>query len=154
MSAARGAAQASGPMMAGGSATRATSRASGGRVALSERDFQRQVTDLAEILGWQWAHFRPAQTSRGWRTPVSGPLGAGWPDLILVRARDRRLIFAELKRDGAKPSPAQVAVLAVLDELGHCMCGRPDCLKPKVGPQVEVHVWHPADFDVIAETLR
>src|SRR4051812_37499898 len=30
---------------------------------LSEKEFQRQVTDLAEIYGWSWAHFRPAQTS-------------------------------------------------------------------------------------------
>jgi hypothetical protein len=107
---------------------------------MTESDFQRQVTDLAELLGWSWAHFRPAQTARGWRTPVSGPLGKGWPDLTLVRIRDRRLIFAELKRDGGKPNADQAAVLAVLGELA--------------GSRVEVLVWRPADFEQIAEVLR
>ena len=44
---------------------------------MTEREFQQQVTDLAELYGWAWAHFRPAQPTKGWRTPVSGPLGKG-----------------------------------------------------------------------------
>ncbi len=45
---------------------------------VSERGWQRQVTDAAELFGWTWCHFRPAMTTKGWRTPVSGPLGAGF----------------------------------------------------------------------------
>ena len=110
---------------------------------MSERDFQQQITDLATVLGWLWCHFRPAQTSKGWRTPVSGPLGKGFPDLMMLRERDRRLIFAELKRDGAKTTPDQDFVLR---ELGWLASGD--------GRRVETYVWRPSDFDTIAEVLR
>jgi hypothetical protein len=53
---------------------------------------ERQVLELAKICGWRTAHFRPAKTSKGWRTPVSGD-GAGLPDLILVRPPE--IVFAE-----------------------------------------------------------
>jgi hypothetical protein len=53
----------------------------------TEREFQRQVIDLARLLGWRCAHFRPGRTARGWRTPVQAD-GAGFPDLQPVRARD------------------------------------------------------------------
>ena len=56
---------------------------------------------------------------------------------MLARPRDGRLLFAELKRDGARITPDQDAVLDVLRASG-----------------VEVHVWRPADFDRIAEVLR
>lgn len=111
----------------------------------SESDFQRQVTDLAEILGWTWVHFRPAQTSKGWRTPVSGPLGKGWPDLVLVREKDRRLMFVELKRNGAPLSPEQHKVWCQLTNIigGHA---------PE--PEVTVWVWRPEDFELIQRVLR
>jgi hypothetical protein len=102
---------------------------------VTETEFQKQVTDLAEILGWSWVHFRPAQTSKGWRTPVSGPLGKGWVDLVLVKGR--RLIFAELKADKGKLTPEQERVLNVLGGAGH-----------------ETHVWFPVDFDKIVRTLQ
>lgn len=113
-------------------ARRATSRASGTErwLVLSERDFQRLVTDAAAVLGWSWVHFRPAQTSRGWRTPVSGPLGAGWCDLVLVRAKDRRALFVELKAEAGKVSEEQRAVMATLADAGQ-----------------ECYVWRPSDFD-------
>lgn len=79
---------------------------------ITESDFMGQVTQMAELFGWRWVHFRPARTSYGWRTPVSGPLGKGWPDLTLVR--DDRMIFAELKRDGEKATPEQEEVLRLL----------------------------------------
>ena len=85
---------------------------------ITEAEFQRQVTDLATILGWSWVHFRPAQTSKGWRTPVSGPLGKGWPDLLLFRPRDKRAMAFELKRQGGKVSLEQRAVQETLSESG------------------------------------
>lgn len=94
--------------------------------ALAERDFSRLVTDLAEQLGWSWAHWRALQNRRGiWQVPVEGPLGAGWPDLTLLRARDRRLIFVELKKELELPSIRQSEVLLALMELTYpnCSCG-------------------------------
>lgn len=104
------------------------------RIVVSEADFMRQVTDLATLLGYVWCHFRPAMTSKGYRTPVSGPLGKGWPDLVLVRGE--RIIFAELKRDGAKPTPEQVDVLRTLAKTG------------------EAYVWQPKDFETVARLLQ
>ena len=102
---------------------------------ISEADWMRQVTELAEMLGWSWAHFRPAKTAHGWRTPVSGPLGAGWPDLTLVR--DDRLLFVELKRDkNARPTPDQTFVLTLL------------------GIAAETYVWRPSDWDDVARILQ
>lgn len=106
---------------------------------LTEAQYQRQVTDVAELLGYEWAHFRPAQTAHGWRTPVSGPIGAGWPDLILARERDGRLLFVECKAHRRKVTPEQAHVLGVLGR-----CGQ------------EVHLWIAGtdSIDHIAEVLR
>jgi hypothetical protein len=84
--------------------------------AISEADFMRQVTDLAELYHWQYVHFRPAQTSKGWRTPVQGSLGAGWPDLVLVRGK--RIMAMELKAEGKRATPEQLEVLRVLGGAG------------------------------------
>lgn len=82
----------------------------------TERAFQAQVTQLAEIRGWAWFHVRPARVAGDeWRTATAGSLGPGWPDLTLVRARDRRLIFAELK--GSPRTPTTDQQLAVLEYL-------------------------------------
>ena len=102
---------------------------------VSEKDWQRQVTDAAELYGWRWAHFRPAQRANGhWMTPVSGPLGVGFPDLVLAR---ERVIFAELKAEGAHLSPPQRAVRESLHRAG-----------------AEVYVWRPSDLPAVLEALR
>jgi hypothetical protein len=102
----------------------------------SEAELQAHVVELAEQwFGWRWVHFRPAKTKHGWRTPVSGPLGKGWPDLIL--ARPGRIVAAELKGDGGKVEPEQQDVLAALAAAG-----------------VETYVWWPKDWNEIVEVLR
>jgi hypothetical protein len=104
---------------------------------LSEADFLKQVTQLAEIRGWSWLHLRPGMTRDSWRTPISGPLGKGFPDLLLARPRDCRLLAIELKRDGAKPTPEQLNVLEILAASG-----------------LETGVYAPAQFDALLEVLR
>jgi hypothetical protein len=96
---------------------------------MTENDLLRAVTDIATIYGWSWTHFRAAQTSRGWRTPVQGPLGKGWPDLVLVRDRDHSLIFVELKSADGRLSPEQREVHRLLGGIHEC------------------YVWRPADLD-------
>lgn len=103
-------------------------------LALTEREFQAQITEYAELCGWSWAHFRPAETSKGWRTPVSGPMGKGWPDLVLVRGR--RLIFMEVKRAGAMATADQLRVLDLLADA------------------VETYTVAPKDWDFIERELR
>lgn len=98
-----------------------------------ERDWQSRVVDLARLMGWRIAHFRPAQTARGWRTAMVGT--PGWPDLVLLRPP--RLILAELKV-AAKVGFEQQEWL---DQLGDV-------------PGVEVYVWRPVDWDAVIEALR
>jgi len=93
-----------------------------------------QVTSLAERMHWDWVHFRPAQTEQGWRTPVSGTLGKGYPDLLLCKAG--RLLFRELKSDTGRISDEQRAVLDTLREAGADAC-----------------VWRPRDWDEVVEVL-
>src|SRR5689334_7617535 len=107
--------------------------------AIKELDFRRQLVGtkppgLAVIFGWEHVGFRPAMTKQGWRTPATGTMAAGWPDLVLARARDRRLIFAELKSDAGRLSDEQERVLEVLRSLEYYS---PDSQTP----WVEVHVW-------------
>lgn len=92
---------------------------------MSERDLERQVVELARLLGWHRYH--PLQ-SRG-----SEP---GWPDETLVRGS--RLIFAELKSEGGRLSPAQTHWLELLGAV----------------ETVEVELWRPQDFDRIVQALR
>ena len=100
-----------------------------------ERDFQRAVIDLARLTGWRVHHTRPALTQRGrWLTPIQGD--AGFPDLVLVRAG--RVIFAELKRVGGKPTPAQRGWLEALQACAG----------------VEVYLWTPNDWDAIIDALQ
>jgi hypothetical protein len=131
---------------------------------MTELDFRRQLVGedppgLAVRFGWEHVGFRAARTVDGeWRTPVTGTLGKGWPDVTLVRERDRRLIFAELKSDTGRLTGDQERVLEVLRSLewtAHeflVLGGRGPVLR--VGARVEVHVWRPRDFDAIAEILR
>lgn len=102
--------------------------------ALTERAFQEQVIDLAHLYGWRVAHFRPAMTSKGWRTPVSAD-GAGFPDLVAVR-RDR-ILFIELKSAKGKLAEAQTDWIVALGNAG-----------------AEVWCWRPADLDYIVTVLR
>lgn len=55
------------------------------RPRMTEQQLLANVLDLCRLLGLRTAHFRPAQTAHGWRTPVSGD-GQGWPDLVIVGA--------------------------------------------------------------------
>ena len=102
-----------------------------------EEEFQNQIIELAHLFGWRVAHFRAAQTAKGWRTAVSAD-GKGFPDLVLVKAG--RLIFAEIKTDDprSKTSEDQDAWL--------------EALRTVAG--VLVVVWRPSDWDAIEPTLR
>ena len=94
-------------------------------IAVTEKQFLQQVKDLARILGWRTYH--------PWTSIHSD---RGWPDVVCVR--DERMVVAELKRDGAKPTPAQVEWLQALARVR----------------VVEVHLWTPASWDAIVLTLQ
>lgn len=122
-----------------------------------EYELQSQIAQLAHILGWETIAFRPAMTKRGMRTPGTGSMAKGWPDMTLVRTRDRRIIFAELKSNVGKLSPDQERVIDVLTMLtadGMIRSGVYPGGPPYEPTRVEVHVWRPRDFDQIEQALR
>lgn len=101
--------------------------------AETEATFQDAVIELAHLLKWRVAHFRPALTKKGWRTAV-GADGKGWPDLVLVR---ERIIFAELKSDSGTLSPEQREWMIALR-----------------AASAEFYVWRPCDWEQIEKVLR
>ena len=101
---------------------------------MREDHLQQQVIDLARLTGWKVAHFRPAKTERGWRTPVQGD-GVGFPDLILIRGQ--RIIAAELKSDTGRTTLEQDDWLTLFHTAG-----------------AETYVWRPRDWDTIERLLK
>lgn len=97
-----------------------------------EKDWQRDIIRLAQTLGWKAAHFRPAQTSKGWRTAVAAD-GAGFPDLVLVRDR---VLFVELKNEKGVMKQEQLEWKAALETAG-----------------AEHHMWRPEDLDQVMAVL-
>ena len=68
------------------------------KIKVLEKDFQKAVIELAQLLGWRVAHFRAARAGKDgerWATPVAAD-GKGFPDLMMVR---ERVIYAELKSE-------------------------------------------------------
>lgn len=101
--------------------------------AMTERQWQRFVMDLASLNGWMVAHFRPALTAAGnWVTPVSGD-GKGFPDLVLVR---ERVVYAELKTDTGRLSLEQELWLDALSAAG-----------------ADARVWRPRDEEEVWQCL-
>jgi hypothetical protein len=93
---------------------------------MTEAELQDAVIEMAHLFGWRVAHFRPARTANGWRTPVAAD-GAGWPDLTLVR---ERIFFAELKSDRGTMHREQLDWLVALGKAG-----------------AEHHVWRPSEWN-------
>ena len=101
---------------------------------INEAQFQQQIIDLARNLGWKIAHFRPAMTSKGYRTPVQGD-GKGFPDCVIVGRN--RVIIAELKSEKGTVSKEQQDWL---NRFSTCQ-------------GVETYVWKPSDIDEILKVL-
>lgn len=89
-------------------------------------DLLGQVLALAATYKVRSAHFRPARTSQGWRTPVSGD-GKGWPDLVLVGPLG--VLFRELKAARGRVSRDQAEWMLALARVGE-----------------DVGVWRPYDL--------
>lgn len=104
---------------------------------LTEAEFTRQVIDLAHARGWLVMHQRPARTSKGWRTAISGDIG--FPDLVMVR--DGRLVFAELKVGKNKMSAAQERWIEQLQSVRSVAGVRAN--------SVMAVEWRPEDWDCI-----
>ena len=92
---------------------------------VTERTFQKDITELAQRLGWRCYHHADSRRS----TP-------GWPDLVLLRPP--RALFVELKTNEGKMRPAQRETLELL---ARC-------------DDMETYVWRPRHWAAIEEMLR
>lgn len=72
---------------------------------MTEDRLKANVIDACQKLGFRVAHFRPALTSKGYRTAVEGD-GAGFPDLVI--SGHGLVMFVELKSDKGKLSVEQI----------------------------------------------
>lgn len=95
----------------------------------NEAGFQETFEQTAELLGWHLYHTRDSRGSR-----------AGFPDLVLTRKG--RLVFAELKQVGKKPTPAQWVWLSLLG-----------LVETATGGIVLVRWWTPDDWPEIESVL-
>lgn len=92
--------------------------------AMTELEFQAHVVALAVQLGWWTYHTHDSRRSE-----------PGFPDLTMVRGT--RLVFAELKRESGRVTPAQRRVHVLLEGAGHL-----------------VRVWRPSDWPIVVATLN
>ena len=117
----------------------------------NEAEFQAHVIHVARQMGWgitasAWLRQTEEATAYGIEAlPLDGLVfhprfsvgsEAGWPDLVLVRRRDKRVLFRELKADKGRVSPRQAAVLELLRAVG-----------------LDAGVWRPSDEDRIQGEL-
>ena len=91
---------------------------------MSEGEFQKQVLQLAELLGWLTYHTYDSRRSQ-----------AGFPDLVLVKSG--RIVFAELKSQKGRVRAAQQTWLDALMRNDH----------------VETYLWRPDDWDAVVQVL-
>jgi hypothetical protein len=97
----------------------------------TERDFQKRVTELARINGWTVYSIPDSRFATL----------SGYPDLTMWRTSDRRVIFAELKREKGRLRPAQEIILQELRDLA-----------PRI--KAEIYVWRPSHWQEIISTLK
>ena len=91
-----------------------------------ERDWQRQVRQLAETLGYR----------RAYHTFDSRRSDTGFPDLVLCSPARRRVVFLELKREKGKLTDTQAWWVRDLHRAG-----------------AEVYVARPRHFQALAAIL-
>lgn len=86
--------------------------------AMSEKQLQSQVEELAKRMGWMGYHTHDSRRSQ-----------PGFPDLILVHPRQRRILWRELKSEIGRPTPEQQAWMSSLLLVGQ-----------------DVDIWRPRDW--------
>lgn len=85
---------------------------------MSERQLQDQIIDLAERMGWKYYHVYDSRKSV-----------AGFPDLVLVHPKQRRVLWRELKSETGTTTAEQKVWLATLEVVGE-----------------DVGLWRPRDW--------
>lgn len=96
-------------------------------VEITERQFQRQVTELARKLGWRVYSIPDSRKSTE----------SGYPDLTVWHPTHHLMFFAELKAEKGRLSSDQILVLDELRQSGQT-----------------VYVWRPSDWTQVEKVLN
>lgn len=128
--------------------------------AYTEREWQHQVEQVLDLYAWDYRYHVTRARMSPW----------GWPDLVAIRRRDRRILFAELKTASGQPTPDQAGLLELLlDVAGGGYTGpgpgapladqvrlrdRDGWDVPSGLVRVDVELWRPGDIDRVMEVLR
>ena len=117
----------------------------------TEAQFQSHVISLARQLGWgvtehswkvmvteaeQFGMPPPSLDGLIYHTRYSLGSESGWLDLVLIRRRDKKILFRELKTEKGKLSKRQSAIIDLLTACG-----------------LDAGVWRPSDLQRIGEEL-
>lgn len=112
-----------------------------------EKDWQRQVRDLAEALGYR----------RAYHTFDSRRSDTGFPDLVLVSGQRKRIVFLELKREKGTVSDRQADWIRALHAAGaEVYVARPrhlDALAIVLGSYTSTPAWFDAN-KALSDELR
>ena len=103
---------------------------------VSEADLQAFVVRTARLLGYRVFHPRFSIGS-----------DSGWPDLTLVSPEQQRVVFAELKREGRKPTRTRLVN-------GRLRQGQDAWLATLAEAGQEVYWWMPSDRADLVEILQ
>lgn len=132
------------------------------RHAWTAASLRHAIVERASVWGWH------AHVANGFARPTVGFASVSrrqhpiWPELTLLRGRDRRIIFAELlsSRALAALSPARRDVLGMLQALEWDAASRErQVVEGALGhcaPVVQTFVWRPGDLldGTVDEVLR
>lgn len=88
------------------------------RMAMTEKELQAAIVELAAVLKYEVQHPYDSRKSR-----------KGWPDLTIFGGRHNKLLFAELKTTKGKITQEQADTLRLLADCGQF-----------------VYVWRPYDW--------
>lgn len=91
------------------------------KAAISEKNFQAQILQLANLTGWKCYHTHDSRRSQ-----------KGFPDLVLVRSP--LVLFVELKSEDGKLRPEQEAWL---EALSRCEGVEARLWRPGMWPEIE-----------------
>lgn len=95
--------------------------------AMTEAVLQTRVEQHARGLGWR--HYHAPDNRPGGRRGRVQRVTPGFPDLVLVHPAQRRILYAELKRQRGRQTPEQREWADLLSAAG-----------------AEVYLWRPADL--------
>jgi hypothetical protein len=109
---------------------------------MARSEWEETIQDLLSKRGWIFHHQRPAWTSKGYRSTISGE--KGFPDFICFREEKSktqewdtiRQVVIEAKAGSDKPTTEQRMWLEFFREVG-----------------AEVYVWYPKDREYMEKVL-